>query len=153
MHCELRIAPEQGGQQQQEQQKQQQQQQPTSNNTNYNIAGEDESSDQTGPLAVEIVFLVVFLVVLAAIILSGFSRYVYYKTWQGATAECVSFIDVQEPYRDERNISPHRDSVTDPFPGRFHASSSDPFVSVLEETAPTRKASRSPSALEPVEIC
>lgn len=140
-HCELRASSEPGPDQS------------ASATNSYNIgANESQSSGRNGFLIVEIIFLVLCLVLFAALILSGFSRYVENKKRQAATAESVNFINDQEPYEDEPNISPHRDSVIDPFPKRFHSSSSDPFVSLVE-TESTRKASRAHNALEPVEIC
>jgi hypothetical protein len=123
---------------------------------NHNTANENSGEDSSsggGLLVVEIVFLMLSLVLLAAIILYGMSMYIQKKKNQATAAESVSFINDQESYKDEPNISPHRDSVMDPFPRRHHSSSSDPFVAVVGGGESTRQASRMPSALEPVEIC
>lgn len=134
-HCELRLSPDPLPQSS-----------PTSN------ANDEGSPGQGGGLVFEIIFLILSLVAFAVMILIGFSMYLQNK--KQAAAHSASFSNDREPYKDEANISPRRDSVPDPFPSRFHSSSSDPFVSVIfEESEPTRKASRAPHALEPVEIC
>jgi hypothetical protein len=135
-HCELRISSEN----------------PWSPSASYSESERESSStasSSSGLLVVEIIFLMLSLVSLAALLLFGLSKYVQNRKRQDAGGEGVSFVNAQETYRDEPNISPHRDSTIDPFPSRFRSSSSDPFF----QSETTRRASRAQETLEPVEIC
>lgn len=150
-HCELRVTSEN-------------QEISTSTSSNTPKEATKARDSQNAEMAV-LVLLVLGFLLLAAIFLSCFCLLLQHRKQRAGATESTQFIDGEGSYRDEPNISPHRDSVADPFPKRFHSSSSDPFASmVAEQHEQTRQASRNrypvmslpaneKERLEHVEIC
>ena len=141
-------------------------------NTSNNNTGEDSSN----MVVVEVFLISIALVAFVAIGLTCGRMCFRRQQNQRDMVESAQFTIQNhngESYRDEPSLSPSRDSVKDPFPRRFHSSSSsDPFVAVMESRGgdSTRQVSRASqprpisslpppqdedcdSVMTPVEIC
>ena len=161
-HCEIHVAPEESTGTP-----------PLATSSSKAVDANVASSGDSNMVVLEVFLLSLSLVLFVAVVLSCFSIYLQRQKKQRAMAESAQFASHssdEDSYRDEPNIiSPHRDSVTDPFPRRLYSSSSDPFASLIaaQSSDSTRQASRAPNPImvippneedgennmTPVEIC